>query len=273
MLTQKMAKDSPQSSKGKTIDSSFHHLPVINNACSTKFLKCDVTSWEDQLRLFAEATAFSPSGRIHYVVPNAGIAVTDDVFSFEPDTPEKPALMPISVNLIGALYTIKLALHHFMKQNGTSPSPEQGDTCLVLIGSGAAFLDCPRGPQYSATKYGMRGIMHSLRRTAFYYGSRVNMISPWYVKTQILPEAAFQHVKDTGVEFATPEDAGQALLRILSDRSINGRSLFLSPRKWAPKGYLDLDIDDYHNELLQEIQADQLKGAPVEEGLHLPQRW
>ena len=63
------------------------------------------------------------------------------------------------------------------------------------------------------------------------------------------------------------------LLRILSDSSINGRMLFLSPRKWAPKGYLDLDIDDYQSELLQEIQADQLKGAPVEEGLHLSQRW
>ena len=123
--------------------------------------------------------AFSPTGKIQYVVPNAGIAIADDVFSFEPEAPKKPALAPISVNLIGALYTIKLALHYFMKQNGTTASPEQEDTCLVLMGSGAAFLDCPRGPQYAATKWGMRGIMHSLRRTAFYYGSRVNVISPW----------------------------------------------------------------------------------------------
>lgn len=70
-----------------------------------------------------------------------------------------------------------------------------------------------------------------------------------------------------------PEDARRVLLRILSDRSINGRSLFLSPRKWAPKGYLDLDIDEYESELLQEIQTDQLKGAPVEDGLFLPERW
>lgn len=80
-------------------------------------------------------------------------------------------------------------------------------------------------------------------------------------------------MQDVGVEFAAPEDAGRVLLRILSDASINGRSLFLSPRKWAPKGYLDLDIDDYDSELLQEIQSDQLKGAAVEEGLHLSQRW
>lgn len=96
---------------------------------------------------------------------------------------------------------------------------------------------------------------------------------PRYVKTKILPAEAFQHVQDVGVDFATPEDAGRVMLRILGDKSINGRSLFLSPKKWAPKGYLDLDIDDYDSELLQEIQADQLKGAPVEEGLHLSQRW
>lgn len=138
-----------------------------------------MTDWDSQLRLFTSAAAFSPTGKIHYVVPNAGIAIEDDVFAFEPDAPKKPALAPISVNMVGALYTVKLGLHYFMKQNGTSPSPEQEDTCLVLMGSGAAFLDCPRGPQYAATKWGMRGILHSLRRTAFYYGSRVNVISPW----------------------------------------------------------------------------------------------
>lgn len=61
----------------------------------------------------------------------------------------------------------------------------------------------------------MRGIMHSLRRTAHHYGSRVNVISPWYVRTNILSEEAFQHVSDVGVQFAEREDAGKCLLRIL----------------------------------------------------------
>lgn len=76
-------------------------------------------------------------------------------------------------------------MHYFIKQNGTDPSPDQEDTALILIGSGAAFLDCPRGPQYSATKFGMRGIMTSLRETTHYYGSRVNIISPWFVSQPI----------------------------------------------------------------------------------------
>lgn len=157
---------------------------ILTNTCqSTKFVKCDVSNWDDQVRLFEEAAAFSSSGKIHYVIPNAGIARTDEVFKFDgpEEGPQKPDLKTIEINLCGVLYTAKLAMHYFIRQNGTKPSSDQADTCLVLVGSGAAFLDCPRGPQYAATKWGGRGIMHSLRPTAHFYGSRVNMISPWWV--------------------------------------------------------------------------------------------
>ncbi|KAH7347525.1 hypothetical protein B0T11DRAFT_359968 [Plectosphaerella cucumerina] len=236
---------------------------------SSKFVQCDVTNWEDQVRLFKTAKEASPSGKIQFVVANAGITREDDVFSFDADGPKKPDLSIIQVNLHGTLYTTKLAHHYFTLQNGTQPSPNQEDSCLILVGSGAAFLDCPRTPQYCSTKWGNRGIMHALRRTAYFNGSRVNVISPWYVRTSILPQELFDKVERSGVEFATTEDAGQCLLRILSDPSVNGRSLFLSPRKWAPRGYLDLDLDDYAgNELLQEIQADQIRDTPVELGLY-----
>ena len=84
-----------------------------------------------------------------------------------------------------------------------------------------------------------------------------------------MSKAAFDEVKSLGVEFATLEDAGQCLLRIVSDKSLNGHSLFLSPRKWAPRGYFDLGLDDYEDELMQKITADQLKGSRAEEVLFL----
>ena len=231
-------------------------------------VKCDVTSWSDQLNLFRSAAAFSPTGKIHYVIANAGIIRPDTVFSYEADEPTEPELSTIDVNLKGTLYTAKLAMHHFIKQNGITPSATQEDTCLVLIGSGAGIHDCLRIPQYSASKWAMRGIMHSLRRTAHYYGSRVNVIHPWYVKTKILSEEDFASVKAKGVEFATAEDAGQCLLRILSDKSVNGHSLFVAARKWAEKGYMDMGLEDTEeNELRREIQVDQMRGAPVEVGL------
>lgn len=107
--------------------------------------------------------------------------MADEVFKFDGAErgPQKPNLKTIDINLCGVLYTAKLAMHYFIQQNGVDQKSGQEDTCLVLIGSGAAFLDCPRGPQYAAAKWGGRGIMHCLRRTAHFYGSRVNMISPW----------------------------------------------------------------------------------------------
>ncbi|KAJ5661893.1 uncharacterized protein N7477_009509 [Penicillium maclennaniae] len=239
-------------------------------AAGTKFIECDTTNWDDQVRVFQEAVLFSPNGKISYVVANAGIHRQDEVFSYDGDgnTPKKPDLATIDVNLIGTLYTSKLASHYFIAQNGQQPSPSQEDTCLILVGSGAAFLDCPRAPQYCATKWAMRGIMHSLRRTAFYYGSRVNVISPWYVKTRILSEEAFAHVTSVGVQLAEASEAGDCLLHILRDSSINGRSFFVSGKKWSPQGYIDLDLEDYRgNPLLESIQEDQVKSAPVEMGL------
>ncbi|KAJ5275269.1 hypothetical protein N7505_003814 [Penicillium chrysogenum] len=114
----------------------------------------------------------------------------------------------------------------------------------------------------------MRGMMHSLRRTAFFYGSRVNIISPWYVNTNILSDESFKHGSSVGVESAQAEDATQYLLRILSVRSINRHSFLVSGWKLASSGYMNLDLEDYpSNALICEIQEDQIKSAPVELGL------
>lgn len=94
------------------------------------------------------------------------------------------------------------------------------------------------------------------------------MISPWYVHTGILSEEAFAHVKRAGVEFATAEDAGRCLLRILADGKVNGHSFFVTARKWAEKGFMDLDLEDYGDDaLLGEVQEMQMCSAPVEAGL------
>ncbi|KAH8195831.1 hypothetical protein TruAng_010001 [Truncatella angustata] len=217
---------------------------------STLFVKCDTTNWDDQVNLFKSAAEAAPDGRISYVIANAGVARRDEVFSFSgaDQEPIKPDLSIVDINVNGSLFTTNLALHYF----------------------GRLFWTDPRGPQYSASKWAMRGIMHSMRRTAYYYGSRVNVISPWYVRTNILSKEAFQHVEDVGVQFAEAEDAGRCLLRILGDKTVNGHSFFISARKWASQGFIDFDIDDHaDNELIVAIQKDQLLSAPVENGLFI----
>ncbi|RBQ77003.1 hypothetical protein FVER14953_12392 [Fusarium verticillioides] len=242
---------------------------LASELTGSKFVQCDATVWEDQIHLFKEATWLSLSGKIHYVIANAGMTKDDQTFNFDGkhQEPQKPNLQIIDVNLKGALYTTKLAMHYFVSQNGTEVNEEQEDTCLILISSGAGFLDVPRSPEYSSTKWAVRGIMHALRRTAFYYGSRVNIIAPWYIRTGILSNDQFDQVEKSGVEFATAEDAGECALRILSDTNIDGRTLFVCARKWAPRGYIDLNIEDYPEGLIREIQEDQMRNAPVDLGL------
>ena len=44
-------------------------------------MRCDVTSWEDQLKVFKTAIECSPSGNIDFVLVNAGIIGADSVFA------------------------------------------------------------------------------------------------------------------------------------------------------------------------------------------------
>jgi hypothetical protein len=90
-----------------------------------------------------------------------------------------------------------------------------------------------------------------------------------YVETDILDKDTWKDLKSMGIEFATLTDAGDCLLKILSDKMINGHSLFLSARKWASRGYIDLDLDDYEDERLKEITEDQLKGSDPDDKLFL----
>ncbi|OAL28306.1 hypothetical protein AYO22_03012 [Fonsecaea multimorphosa] len=145
---------------------------------------CDVTSWDDQARMFQATLKELPTGRVDIVVANAGISGQDPVF-VEDDaagsTPQKPNLKILDINLIGVMYTIKLALFYFRKQyNAAVASGQEGiDSSLVLQGSLAGFVDQPGSPQYNASKFGLRGTMRCLRRTSLQHGTRVNYIAPW----------------------------------------------------------------------------------------------
>lgn len=50
---------------------------------STKFIRCDVTNWDDQVELFKTALDISPNKSIDYVLANAGILGTDDILTYD----------------------------------------------------------------------------------------------------------------------------------------------------------------------------------------------
>jgi hypothetical protein len=111
--------------------------------------------------------------------------------------------------------------------------------------------------------------MHSLRRTSHFIGSRINVISPWYIRSGILSKEQFDAVENLGVQLALLEDAQKTLLRICSDASINGRNLFVGSRKWRPQGYWDMDLEAIHDQEIEQVQQEQMYGEPVSRGFLL----
>ncbi|KIW29292.1 uncharacterized protein PV07_05117 [Cladophialophora immunda] len=217
---------------------------ALEEELSIKFFKCNVYHWSDQLAVFRSTLSASPTGRIDIVIANAGISGGDSVHfnDLSLDEPEEPKLNVLAVNLVGALYTIKLALFYFRKQGLNGQGQDQN---LILQGSVAGYIDFPGAPQYTASKYGLRGIMKSLRWSEVQFGTRTNYIAPWFVKTSILSPTAKKWLESSGTEFADVEDAARCVMRILSDQSINGRAFSIMPRSMAPHSFLDIDIDDY----------------------------
>ena len=58
-------------------------LVYTDDTASIKFVRCDVTNWDDQVNLFHTAASMTSSGTIDHVVANAGIAIEDEVFSYD----------------------------------------------------------------------------------------------------------------------------------------------------------------------------------------------
>ncbi|KAK6380142.1 hypothetical protein LTS17_005331 [Exophiala oligosperma] len=226
--------------------------------------------WDEQVKLFDEAISRSPTGRVDAVVVNAGIATTDGIFAddcktslhqelralrkeltifiwpAEQDYPTKPSVRILDVNLIGGMYTIKLALYHFRRQyrRDLAAGKEASDTSLIIQSSMAGYLDMPGSLLYAASKFGLRAAMASLRHTTPQHRTRVNLIAPWFINTGMIPEHFMDLIASKGIAWASVQDAAGALIAIIANPLVNGRSFAVVPRKWAPRGYLDIDQDD-----------------------------
>jgi len=97
----------------------------------------------------------------------------EDIYDPESGRLQAPVLQTLNVNLLGVIYTTKLAVHYFAKQ----PTKKFQ---LVLTGSAACFLDTPPLWTYCAAKSGVMGLMRSLRTQLPKNDSvTINMVAPW----------------------------------------------------------------------------------------------
>jgi NADP-dependent 3-hydroxy acid dehydrogenase YdfG len=127
---------------------------------------CDVTEWEQQERMVAEAV--DRFGRIDVAWANAGFGAKR---GFLEESPEFWRSMVLT-NVYGAALTIR----------ATIPALRESRGHLLLTGSVAGRRALP-GSLYSATKWAVTGMGESARQELNDSGVRVTLIEPGMVDT------------------------------------------------------------------------------------------
>ena len=88
---------------------------------------------------------------------------------------------------------------------------------LIFIGSEAALAGGRNGAVYSATKFGLRGLVQSLQEECSSSGVRVGIINPGMVNTSFFDELGFQP-GDKPDQHLIAEDVAEAALLMLNAR-------------------------------------------------------
>ncbi|KAI0475199.1 15-hydroxyprostaglandin dehydrogenase [Xylariaceae sp. FL0804] len=181
------------------------------------FWRCDIASWAEQARVFAEVHA-AGLGRIDVVVANAGIseqgitgmAVVDEA------EPSEPRLKVLDVNLTGTIYTVKLAVHYIKKN---SPAPATGSRgSIICTASNAGLYPFPVSPLYAATKFGVIGLVRSMGPVLRSTGIQINALAPAVLETNIAPSKAL--LKDMVI---TPKSTLiKGVVKFLDDPGLTG---------------------------------------------------
>ena len=143
----------------------------------------DETDWDSQVQAFKSAIVFAGSNSIDIVIACASSAgerfISDqgETASLNRDPPVLQAAGPVfAVNANGAYYTSKLAQHYFALPS-TSENTARYKKYLSLISSIAGYLEIA-APDYTASKWAVRGLFRSIRSKLEDLGHRVNLIAP-----------------------------------------------------------------------------------------------
>ena len=143
----------------------------LGGAANALAVRCDVTEWEDNERLVAEA--LEAFGRVDAVFANAGFGATR---GFLEESPEQWRSMVLT-NILGVAYTIRASLPHLL---------ERGTGHYVITSSVAGRRALP-GSLYSASKWAVTAIGEALRQELRQMrengGIRVTLIEPGMVDT------------------------------------------------------------------------------------------
>ena len=113
--------------------------------------------------------------------------------------------------------TIHLNLtSHILLARALLPGMKQrGSGTFIFMGSEASITGAKNGAVYCATKFGLRGLAHSLRADAAGSGVRVSLLNPGMVDTPFFDGLWFGPGKAEG-QHLTAEDVARTVWHMLS---------------------------------------------------------
>ena len=218
------------------------------------FIEFDPVSWESQSHAFKEALAWS-GNQLDIVVPCAGLPVNDltpYISTSAPNTDETPAAdlqpkqPPISVimtNLIGSYYSTTLALFYF----NSIAAAQKGEVLdfkpqLVLISSIAGYEAFPFGADYTAAKFGVRGLWKSIRKPKPGMSQyQANLVAPLATRTGKGPE---QGLVKMGLKLNEVGDVVIAIMGCICDSAIAGKAVACPQGRDGEPGTNNFDLCD-----------------------------
>lgn len=184
--------------------------------------------------MLREALAFFPRNEVDIFIPNAGVLPAPTAIA--PQDPAELAnltgpppdllMRGIDVNL-KAVYLGTLLVTRYGMGLHKGPSTD-GTKAVVLIGSLAGYCGAEGSNEYTTTKFGVRGLLRGLRKQAAGLGVRLNMIAPFYAETPMTAGPA-QVLKGFGIPLVTVEQVVDGVMRLATDETTWGRSLFVMP--------------------------------------------
>ncbi|GFF85663.1 3-oxoacyl-[acyl-carrier-protein] reductase FabG [Aspergillus udagawae] len=202
-------------------------------------LQCDVSSWESQAATFEKVVA--EQGHIDTVFANAGITQKGDLLAnIHEAKPSKPELRTLDVNLVGVIYTAKLAAHYMVKNPPRKLETGLSKGSIICTASNAGIYPFPIAPLYAATKSGVIGLVRSLARSLEWEQIQINALAPAVIETNIAPDSAlFRSMILTPMSTAT-----RAVAQLVNDSSLTGKVLELHGEEVTfaePPAYVDED--------------------------------
>ncbi|KAK3346312.1 hypothetical protein B0T25DRAFT_276340 [Lasiosphaeria hispida] len=151
---------------------------------TVSFKQCDVTLWDEQAAVFQEVY-HGHSDRIDVVMANAGVSEqgVTTIVDLGEDTPSPPKLKSLNINLIGTIYSVKLAVHYMNKKPQDGGLSSRGS--IICTASNAGLYPFPLAPLYATSKFGVVGLVRSTARAIEESRIQINALAPAVLETNI----------------------------------------------------------------------------------------